>query len=223
MIFMSQRGITDPAQQAAWDHWYQAHVAMMLTVKGIESAQRFTRIHGTAAPPGQQQDGPAADAGEGDPNREAALAHKPMGQKQCMPNIADKDAATDHEHPDGEVQVPWVTDSGGQHHPATDQDHAERHNDPGPHAVHQHPQQRCDEGGSHEAHRKGAGCDPALPPKLGHQGWEEERERRAGIDPNPHRDKGDRHDDPAVKKGPAPIGPQRDGGWQRGWHVVTVA
>jgi hypothetical protein len=50
MIFMSQSGITEPAQQAAWDHWYQEHLAVMLTVKGIESAQRFTLIQGTAAP-----------------------------------------------------------------------------------------------------------------------------------------------------------------------------
>jgi hypothetical protein len=50
MIFMSQSGITEPAQQAAWDHWYQAHLAVMLTVNGIESAQRFTLIQGAAAP-----------------------------------------------------------------------------------------------------------------------------------------------------------------------------
>jgi len=29
------------AQQAAWDHWYRA-LAVMLTVNGIESVQRFT-------------------------------------------------------------------------------------------------------------------------------------------------------------------------------------
>jgi len=50
MIFMSQSGITEPAQQAAWDHWYQAHLAIMLTVHGIESAQRFTLVQGAAAP-----------------------------------------------------------------------------------------------------------------------------------------------------------------------------
>ena len=50
MIFMSQSGITDPAQQAAWDHWYQGHLAVMLTVNGIESAQRFTLIEGAFAP-----------------------------------------------------------------------------------------------------------------------------------------------------------------------------
>jgi len=50
MIFMSQSGITDPAQQAAWDRWYQGHLAVMLTVNGIESAQRFTLIEGAFAP-----------------------------------------------------------------------------------------------------------------------------------------------------------------------------
>jgi len=50
MIFMSQSGITDTVQQAAWDHWYQGHLAVMLTVNGIESAQRFTLIEGACAP-----------------------------------------------------------------------------------------------------------------------------------------------------------------------------
>jgi hypothetical protein len=50
MIFMSQSGITDPAQQAAWDQWYQTHLAVMLTVNGITSAQRFTLMQGAAAP-----------------------------------------------------------------------------------------------------------------------------------------------------------------------------
>ena len=50
MIFMSQSGITDPAQQAAWGHWYQGHLAVMLTVNGIESAQRFTLIERIFAP-----------------------------------------------------------------------------------------------------------------------------------------------------------------------------
>ena len=50
MIFMSQSGITEPVQQTAWDHWYQGHLAVMLTVNGIESAQRFTLIEGASAP-----------------------------------------------------------------------------------------------------------------------------------------------------------------------------
>src|SRR5262249_21582329 len=50
MIFMSQSGLTDPAQQAAWDRWYQEHLGVMLTVRGITSAQRFTLIEGAAAP-----------------------------------------------------------------------------------------------------------------------------------------------------------------------------
>jgi hypothetical protein len=33
-----------------------------------------------------------------------------MRQKQDVPNITDKDTATDYEHAEGEVQVPRVID-----------------------------------------------------------------------------------------------------------------
>jgi len=41
MIFMSQSGLMDSQRQAAWEQWYLAHLHVMLTVDGIESAQRF--------------------------------------------------------------------------------------------------------------------------------------------------------------------------------------
>ena len=50
MIFMSQSGITDAQRQAAWDQWYMAHLQVMLTVNGIDSAQRFTLLQGDNAP-----------------------------------------------------------------------------------------------------------------------------------------------------------------------------
>lgn len=50
MIFMSQSGITDAAQQAAWDQWYLTHLQIMLTVNGIDSAQRFMLIQGQNSP-----------------------------------------------------------------------------------------------------------------------------------------------------------------------------
>jgi hypothetical protein len=50
MIFMSQSGLTVPGRQAEWDQWYLAHLQVMLTVNGIESAQRFALIQGDNAP-----------------------------------------------------------------------------------------------------------------------------------------------------------------------------
>jgi hypothetical protein len=41
MIFMSQSGITDPSRESDWDKWYLEHLAIMATVPGISSAQRF--------------------------------------------------------------------------------------------------------------------------------------------------------------------------------------
>jgi hypothetical protein len=50
MIFMSQSGITVPERQAEWDAWYVAHLEVMLTVNGIDSAQRFMLIQGDNSP-----------------------------------------------------------------------------------------------------------------------------------------------------------------------------
>jgi hypothetical protein len=41
MIFMSQSGLIDPSRNADWDAWYLDHLRVMVSVKGIESAQRF--------------------------------------------------------------------------------------------------------------------------------------------------------------------------------------
>ena len=41
MIFMSQSGITDPSRESDWDRWYGEHLAIMASVPGIASAQRF--------------------------------------------------------------------------------------------------------------------------------------------------------------------------------------
>lgn len=50
MIFMSQSGLTDTARQAEWDQWYLTHLQVMLTVNGINSAQRFVLIQGDNGP-----------------------------------------------------------------------------------------------------------------------------------------------------------------------------
>jgi hypothetical protein len=41
MIFMSQSGLTDRGRDADWDRWYLEHLRIMVSVKGVESAQRF--------------------------------------------------------------------------------------------------------------------------------------------------------------------------------------
>ena len=41
MIFMSQTGITDATREAELDAWYVDHLRIMLTVKGVDSTQRF--------------------------------------------------------------------------------------------------------------------------------------------------------------------------------------
>ena len=41
MIFTSQSGLIDAAREADWDKWYIEHLRIMVSVKGIESAQRF--------------------------------------------------------------------------------------------------------------------------------------------------------------------------------------
>lgn len=41
MIFMSQTGMTDRTREAELDAWYVDHLKIMLTVRGVDSAQRF--------------------------------------------------------------------------------------------------------------------------------------------------------------------------------------
>ena len=41
MIFTSQSGLIDPSRDADWDVWYTEHLRVMVSVNGIESAQRF--------------------------------------------------------------------------------------------------------------------------------------------------------------------------------------
>ena len=41
MIFTSQSGLIDPDRDADWDVWYIEHLRVMVSVNGIESAQRF--------------------------------------------------------------------------------------------------------------------------------------------------------------------------------------
>ncbi len=41
MIFMSQTGMLDASREAEWDRWYEGHLAIMASVPGVTSAQRF--------------------------------------------------------------------------------------------------------------------------------------------------------------------------------------
>ena len=53
MIFMSQSGLLDaarPGDHGDWDKWYLEHLAIMSSVKGVDSAQRFKCIGGEQSP-----------------------------------------------------------------------------------------------------------------------------------------------------------------------------
>ena len=47
---MSQSGITDPARESDWDTWYVKHLAVMASVPGVGSAQRFKTSTPTHSP-----------------------------------------------------------------------------------------------------------------------------------------------------------------------------
>jgi hypothetical protein len=44
MIFTSESGLTDPGRLVEWDKWYLGHLAAMVAVPGISSAQRFRAL-----------------------------------------------------------------------------------------------------------------------------------------------------------------------------------
>ena len=50
MIFTSESGLTDPARIPEWDEWYLGHLAAMIGVPGVLSAQRFRLVAGEAPP-----------------------------------------------------------------------------------------------------------------------------------------------------------------------------
>ncbi len=41
MIFMSQSGLVDPSREPDWDTWYLEHLRVMVSVAGVDTAQRF--------------------------------------------------------------------------------------------------------------------------------------------------------------------------------------
>jgi hypothetical protein len=44
MIFTSESGLLDKGRIALWDEWYRGHLAAMIAVPGITSAQRFRAL-----------------------------------------------------------------------------------------------------------------------------------------------------------------------------------
>jgi len=79
--------------------------------------------------------------------------------------------------------------------------------------VHQASDQRTDDSGYHEAERKRAGGDAALPAEFADDRRKEQRERGARIDADRHGDENHADDQPAVEKGSRFTGfPLRAGG-----------
>ncbi|GEM_PF-277134 len=50
MIFTSESGLLDPGRLDEWDEWYLGHLAAMIGVPGVLSAQRFRLVDGDAPP-----------------------------------------------------------------------------------------------------------------------------------------------------------------------------
>src|SRR5260370_19890173 len=44
MIFTSESGLADLSRIAEWDEWYRGHLAAMVAVPGVTSAQRFRAL-----------------------------------------------------------------------------------------------------------------------------------------------------------------------------------
>src|SRR6185312_1286729 len=67
-------------------------------------------------------------------------------------------------------------------------------------AIHQTADQRAHEARYDKTEGEGARSDAALPAELVQDRREEQRERGARVDADPHRDEGDGDDDPAVEE-----------------------
>jgi RimJ/RimL family protein N-acetyltransferase len=44
MIFFSESGLIEPSRRPEWDEWYKGHLAAMVSVPGVLSAQRFATL-----------------------------------------------------------------------------------------------------------------------------------------------------------------------------------
>jgi hypothetical protein len=50
MILMSQSALTDRTRESEWNRWYDEHLAIMTSVPGIGSAQRFKCVDASHSP-----------------------------------------------------------------------------------------------------------------------------------------------------------------------------
>ena len=157
--------------------------------------------------PGQQRHRADADAGERQPDRKAAPAIEPVGQKQRLTGVAETDAAGADHDADGQIEMPWLRRQRREQHAARHQRDAKLHHGAGADAIHQPADQRTHDAGNHKAEREGARRDAALPAELIDDRRKEQRKGGAGVDADRHGDEGHGDDDPAVKEGKPHQGP----------------
>ncbi len=99
--------------------------------------------------------------------------------------------------------MPGLSREGGQQQAGRGGGDADFHHEARPTAVHQPPQQRAEHRGDDEAERESARGHAALPAELIEDRRKEQRESRARVDADGHRDEDDGDDEPAVEEGQA--------------------
>ena len=153
-----------------------------------------------ALQPGQDHHRAEPDPGKGNAQRQPAPAHKPVGQVQGLPGIGEAiDPAAD-QRAQGQIKLPWLMHQCCQQQSGAHQHRADLNHQPRSAQIHQPPDHRRDDRGHQKPEREGAGGHAALPAELVEDRRKQQRKGGAGVDPDRHRHKGDRDQQPAVKE-----------------------
>src|SRR5262249_46598344 len=116
--------------------------------------------------PRQQDDGTDANAGERQAHGEPTPAYEPVGQKERMRRVAERQAAATHEQAQREVELPGGGHELSQEKPAAYNHGPKEHHSTWPMAVHQAAQERRRDRRHERPDRESTGGQAKRPAKL---------------------------------------------------------
>ncbi len=148
--------------------------------------------------PGQQHDGPDADAGKGDADGKTAPAHEPVRQELRVRGVGHHVGAAADQEAKRRVEVPWLLDGRGKEQASRHQQHAGQDHEARPAGIHDAADDRAQDRRDQEAEREGSGGKAAIPAELVDQRRHQQRERGPRGHADRHRHERDADDQPAV-------------------------
>ena len=150
--------------------------------------------------PGQDRDRAGPDPRERDAKRKSASADKPVRQVKGLYSVGETVDPAPGEYAEREIKLPRFADNRRQDQARPHRDYAKLDDNSRPSQVRQPTDKRGDDRRDEEPERERTGGDAAIPTEFVEDGREQQGEGRAGIDPDRHRDEGDRDKKPAIEE-----------------------